>query len=54
MIPESDRAGPVPVETTHRRIARLMVARLVLSLGVFGVALVFVGAGREGTEGVER
>ena len=54
MIPESDRAGPVPVETTHRRIARLMVARLVLSLGVFGVALVFVGAGREGAEGVER
>ncbi len=54
MIPESDGAGPVPVETTHRRIARLMVARLVLSVGVFAVAVVFVGAGREAAEGVER
>lgn len=54
MISESDGAGPVPVETTHRRIARLMVARLVLSVGVFAVAVVFVGAGREAAEGVER
>lgn len=54
MIPESDGAGPVPVEKTHRRIARLMVARLVLSVGVFAVAVIFVGAGREGAEGVER
>jgi two-component system sensor histidine kinase PilS (NtrC family) len=42
------------VETTHRRIVRLMVARLVLCVGVFGVALVFVGAGQDGAEGVER
>jgi len=54
VIPESDGAGPVPVEKTHRRIARLMVARLVLSVGVFAVAVIFVGAGREGAEGVER
>ena len=31
-----------------------MVARLVLSVGVFAVAVVFVGAGREAAEGVER
>ena len=48
MIPESDGAGAVPMEMTHRRIVRLMVARLVLSLGVLGVALIFVGAGRDG------
>jgi two-component system sensor histidine kinase PilS (NtrC family) len=54
VIPEFDGAEPVPVETTHRRITRLMVARLVLSLGVFAVALVFVGAGQEGAERVER
>jgi two-component system sensor histidine kinase PilS (NtrC family) len=42
------------VETTHRRIVRLMVTRLLLCVGVFGVALVFVGAGQEGAEGVER
>jgi two-component system sensor histidine kinase PilS (NtrC family) len=53
VVPESDGVGRLPVQTTLRRIARLMVARLVLSVGVFGVALVFVGAGREGAEGVE-
>jgi two-component system sensor histidine kinase PilS (NtrC family) len=42
------------METTHRRIVRLMVARLVLCVGVFAVALVFVGAGQDGAEGVER
>ena len=41
------------METTPRRIARLMAARLVLCLAVFGIALVFVGAGEEGREGVE-
>ncbi len=50
---ERGAAGPVPVETTHRRIARLMVARLALCLGIFAVALVFVGAGEEGAESVE-
>ena len=54
MIPESDGAGAIPVETTHRRIARLMAARLVLCVGVFAVALVFMGAGREGAESAER
>ena len=34
MIRESDGAGPVPADTTRRRIVRLMVARLVISLGV--------------------
>jgi two-component system sensor histidine kinase PilS (NtrC family) len=42
------------MEATHRRIARLMAARLVLSIGVFAVALILVGAGREGAEGAER
>ena len=54
MVREPDGAGAVSVETTHRRITRLMVARLVLCLGVFAVALVFVGAGQEGAERVER
>jgi two-component system sensor histidine kinase PilS (NtrC family) len=42
------------MEATHRRIARLMAARLVFSIGVFAVALILVGAGREGAEGAER
>jgi two-component system sensor histidine kinase PilS (NtrC family) len=54
MIPESDAAGAVPVDTTHRRIARLMAMRLVLSLGVFAVALVVLGVGGEGAEGLEK
>jgi len=54
VIPESDGAVATAVERTHRRIARLMAARLVLSVGVLAVAVVFVGAGREGAEGVER
>ena len=54
MTSEPDGAGPVPMEATHRRIARLMAARLVLSIGVFAVALILVGAGREGAEGAER
>jgi two-component system sensor histidine kinase PilS (NtrC family) len=52
--PEVDGAGPVEAEATHRRIVRLMVARLVISCGVFVVALIFVGAGEEGAERVER
>jgi two-component system sensor histidine kinase PilS (NtrC family) len=54
VVPESDGAGPVPADTTRRRIVRLMVARMVLSLGVFAVALVFVGVGGEDEEGVAR
>jgi len=54
VIAESDGVVPVSVETTHSRIARLMVARLVLSVGVFALALVLVGAGRESAESVER
>jgi two-component system sensor histidine kinase PilS (NtrC family) len=54
VIPEFDGARPDPVETTHRRIARLMVARLVLLVGVLAVALVTVGAGQDGAERVER
>jgi two-component system sensor histidine kinase PilS (NtrC family) len=51
---EVDGAGPVEAEATHRRIVRLMVARLVILCGVFVVALIFVGAGEEGAERVER
>ena len=54
MISESDGAEPVPMGTTLRPLTRLMAARLVLSLGVFAVALVFVGVGGEDEEGVAR
>jgi len=37
----------------RQRLARLMAARLVIALAVFGLALVVVGAGREGAEAAE-
>jgi two-component system sensor histidine kinase PilS (NtrC family) len=37
----------------HRRIARLMAARVVLCLGVLGTAALLVGAGEEGAESIE-
>lgn len=37
----------------RRRLRRLMAARLALAVGVFGVALVLLGAGREGAEVAE-
>ena len=41
-------------EALRRRLARLMAARLGLALVVFGLALVWVGAGKEGQEAAER
>lgn len=38
----------------RRRLRLLMAARLAISVGVFGVALVLLGAGREGAELAER
>jgi two-component system sensor histidine kinase PilS (NtrC family) len=38
----------------RQRLARLMAARLLIALAVFGLALVVVGAGREGAEAAER
>ncbi len=39
---------------SKRRLARLMAARLLLTLAVFGIALLLVGAGRLGAELAER
>ena len=39
---------------SKRRLARLMAARLLLTLAVFGIALLLVGAGRLGAEVAER
>jgi two-component system, NtrC family, sensor histidine kinase PilS len=39
---------------SKRRLARLMAARLLLTLAVFGIALLLVGAGRLGAEFAER
>ncbi len=52
MSRSSPRAHPAEHEG-RQRLARLMAARLVLSLAVFGLALVVVGAGHEGAEEAE-
>lgn len=50
------RAGNAPAASADpkRRLAQLMAARLLLMLAVFGLALVLVGAGKDGAESAER
>ncbi len=50
------RAGNLPAASADpkRRLAQLMAARLLLMLSVFALALLLVGAGKDGAEAAER